>query len=206
LAPTTTNAPGHCDTTVLDNDEAARRTLLLSELQAALAALGVQSIRARRHRLVLRYNDPPPLMPSGPTDPTLHVFTPAGTRVATTDGTAYRLDDGQELPAADPTAAAAAICSAQAPPRPADPGCDPTRDHLHHDLLTIAYPAFTITRQHYTWRKPRWEAVRKNPAATGLYAVITPDLDELSAALAVTITIKAEPGPRATPPEPEPPQ
>jgi hypothetical protein len=89
---------------------------------------------------------------------------------------------------------------------PTPPTRDPERDHLHHDLLTIAYPAFTITRQHYTWRNPRWEAVRKNPAAPGLYAVITPDLDELSAVLAATITIKAGPGARVRPPDPEPPQ
>jgi hypothetical protein len=122
LAPISTNAPGHAETPVLEECEATRRVLLLSELQAALAAFGVQSIRASRHRLVLRYSDPPPLMRSGPTDPTLHVFTPAGTRVATTDGTVYRLDDGQEYPAADPAAAAAAICRTHATPRQAGPG------------------------------------------------------------------------------------
>jgi hypothetical protein len=104
---------------ILEESEAARRTFVLCELQAALAALGVQSVRAARHRLVLRYNDPPPLLPSGPTDPTLHIFSPAGTLVATTDGTVYRLDDGQEFPASDPGTAAATIRRVQAAPAPA---------------------------------------------------------------------------------------
>lgn len=108
-------------TPILDEAEAARRILLLAELQAALSALGVQSVRAGRHRLVLRYNNPPPLLPSGPTDPTLHIFGPANTLIATTDGTIYRLDDGQESPASDPAAAAAAICRTPAAPRQADP-------------------------------------------------------------------------------------
>ena len=77
----------------------------------------------------------------------------------------------------------------------------PMRDRLRHDLLTLAYPAFTITCQHYTWRKPRWEAVRKNPREPGLYAAITPDMDELRAVLAATAT----PGSQARPPEPGPP-
>jgi hypothetical protein len=101
--------PGTSSSPVLDEADADRQALTLSELQAALSALGVRSIRARYHRLVLRYNDPPPLPPSGPTSPLLHVFGPDRTRVATTDGTVYRLDDGQELPAADPAAAAATI-------------------------------------------------------------------------------------------------
>jgi hypothetical protein len=121
LSPDAQTAPAMQSAPILDQTEADHRTLLLSELQAALAALGVQSIRASRHRLVLRYNNPPPLMPSGPTNPTLHVFTPAGTRVATTDGTAYRLDDGQEYPATDPATTAAAICRTQTAPRQADP-------------------------------------------------------------------------------------
>jgi hypothetical protein len=54
---------------ILDDAEVAKRTLLLGELYAALAALGVRCVLARRHRLVLRYNDTPPLAESGPTDP-----------------------------------------------------------------------------------------------------------------------------------------
>jgi hypothetical protein len=71
---------------------------------------------------------------------------------------------------------------------PTPPASSPLADQVHRDLLTLAYPAFTITRQHYTWRRPRWEAIRKDPAASGLYAVITPDLDELAAALAAITT------------------
>ena len=51
---------------------------LLTELQAALSGLGIQCVLARRHRLVLRYTENP-VPPSGRTDPTLHVFAPAGT-------------------------------------------------------------------------------------------------------------------------------
>jgi hypothetical protein len=68
----------------------------------------------------------------------------------------------------------------------------PVRDRLHHDLLILAYPAFTITCHHYTWRRPRWEAVRKNTAEPGLYAVVTPDLGELADVLAATITITTQ--------------
>jgi hypothetical protein len=89
------------------------------------------------------------------------------------------------------------------PPGPPAPG--PLRDHQHQHQLTSAYPAFAITRQHYTWRKPRWEAVRKNPREPGLYAAITPDVDELRAVLAATITTTTRPGPQERPPEPGPP-
>jgi hypothetical protein len=74
----------------------------------------------------------------------------------------------------------------------------PIRGHLQQHELTSAYPAFAITRQHYTWRKPRWEAVRKNPREPGLYAAITPDVDELRAVLAAAI----RPGPQERPPGP----
>jgi len=104
------NTPSAPRAPILDEADAASRAILLTELQATLSALGTRSIRANRHRLVLRYNDPPPLMPSGPTDPALHIFSPAGTRVATTDGTVYQLNDGQEFPVSDPAAAATAIC------------------------------------------------------------------------------------------------
>ena len=97
---------------VLDETEADRRALLLTELQSALDSLGVRCVLARRHRLVLRYNDPPPLEPSGPTTPTLHIFTPGRTRMAGTDGTVYRFDDGRQFPAADPAAAATTIRNA----------------------------------------------------------------------------------------------
>jgi hypothetical protein len=76
---------------------------------------------------------------------------------------------------------------------PTPPAPSPVRDRLHHDLLTIAYPQFTITRHHQPWRWPRWEAVRKDAREPGLYAAITPDLDELAAVLAATITVTAQP-------------
>jgi hypothetical protein len=93
---------------ILSEAEADRRLLLLAELQAALAGLGVGCVLARNHRLVLRYNQGP-CEPSGLTDPKLHVFLPDGTGIATTDGTDYRLADGGRYPASDPVAAAAVI-------------------------------------------------------------------------------------------------
>jgi len=85
---------------------------LLTELQAALSGLGIQCVLARRHRLVLRYTENP-VSPSGLTDPTLHVFAPAGTRIVSTDGITYRLDTGLQFPVLDPAAAAASICPQQ---------------------------------------------------------------------------------------------
>lgn len=95
---------------ILDEPEAARRKLLLAELQIALAQSGVQCVLAGNHRLVLRYNQVP-LDPSGLTNPTLHILAQGWTRTATTDGTIYRLDTGEEFPASSPAAAAARICS-----------------------------------------------------------------------------------------------
>ena len=101
---------------ILARAEAERMMLMLAELQAALAALGVRSVLARNHRLVLQYNRVPS-GPSGMTDPQLHIFAPGGTDIATTDGSTYHLASGQEYPAADPAAAAALIRHA----RPASP-------------------------------------------------------------------------------------
>jgi hypothetical protein len=107
-------AAGAClDSPVLDEPEADRRALMLAELQAALTTFDVSTVLARRHRLVLRYSDPPPLAPSGPTSPTLHIFAPDGTRTATTDGSVYQLEDGRTFPVGNPAAAAAAICRPQ---------------------------------------------------------------------------------------------
>jgi hypothetical protein len=91
----------------------ARRLLLLAELRNALSSLGVRCVLARTQRLVLRWNspNPGPYRPSGPTDPQLHIFTPDGTAVATTDGTTYHLAAGQQCPADDPAGAAALISS-----------------------------------------------------------------------------------------------
>jgi len=93
---------------ILTEAVATRRMLLLAELQAALAVVGVRCVLARNQRLVLQYNVSP-CEPSGLTDPKLHIFTPDGTDTATTDGTAYRLATGPEYLTADPAAAAAAI-------------------------------------------------------------------------------------------------
>jgi len=93
---------------ILEDQDAVRRLLVLADLQAALADAGIQAVLARNHRLVLRYSQAP-LDPSGLTNPALHIFGPAGKRVATTDGITYRLDDGQEFPVTDPAALAAHI-------------------------------------------------------------------------------------------------
>jgi hypothetical protein len=108
-APAVPRAP------ILTPSEALARRGLLTELQAALTVLGVQCVLARRHRLVLRYADGP-VSPSGPTDPTLHVFAPCGTFTVSTNGATYRLRTGQELPADDAAAAASALIGLQHPP------------------------------------------------------------------------------------------
>lgn len=89
---------------------------------------------------------------------------------------------------------------------PDTPNANAGLDAVHLSLLTLAYPAFTITRQHYTWRRPRWEIVRKNPGEPGLYAVITPDLEELRAILAANVTTQAAPRSAAAPAAPWSPQ
>jgi hypothetical protein len=93
---------------ILSDSEVAERMLLLSELQAALAAHGVHCVLARNHRLVLLYNRSP-CPPSGLTDPELYIFTADGTEVATTDGHTYSLASGAHCPASDPGAAAEII-------------------------------------------------------------------------------------------------
>ena len=93
---------------VLDDAEAHRRLLLLAALKSSLADLGIASTLARNHRLVLRYSDGI-AGPNGLTDPELHLLGPTQARIATTDGTTYRLGSSPEYPAADPAAAAALI-------------------------------------------------------------------------------------------------
>jgi hypothetical protein len=100
---------------VLAEAEVSVRMLLLAELQAALAASAVRCVLARNHRLVLRSSEAP-FEPSGLTDPSLYVLFDDRTRSATTDGTTYRLDNGEELPVGDPVAVAALICRAQMEP------------------------------------------------------------------------------------------
>lgn len=99
---------------ILDDAEAGSRRELLAMLQAALADLGIASILARKHRLVLRYADGL-AGPNGLTDPELHVLGPATIRVITTDGTAYQLGSTRECPAADPAAAATLIAGEPGP-------------------------------------------------------------------------------------------
>jgi len=86
---------------ILTGPDAARRLLLLSDLQTALAGLGIRSVLARTHRIVLR---PPAAQcdPSGQVNPRLHIFTPAGTAIATTDGTAYHPRQRPRLPRSRP--------------------------------------------------------------------------------------------------------
>jgi len=105
--------PDSCPSTILTRNEAARRRLLLSELQAALNGLGVPSILARNHRLVLRWHNNAPSGPSGQTNPRLHIFIPAGTVIATTDGSAYHLPASRQCPASDSAAAAALVSDRQ---------------------------------------------------------------------------------------------
>ncbi len=103
-----TDAPTTPRPLILGQAEASRRMLLLAELQSALAGLGVRGVLARKHRLVLLYNRSQ-CEPSGLTDPQLHIFAPSGIGLATTDGSAYILSSGEQVPASDPGAAAAAI-------------------------------------------------------------------------------------------------
>lgn len=93
---------------ILSDAEVSQRMMLLAELQAALAGLGVHSVLARHHRLVLQYGRSP-CEPSGMTDPTLHIFASDGTDIATTDGKTYSLTSGANGATSDPKAAAAEI-------------------------------------------------------------------------------------------------
>jgi hypothetical protein len=97
---------------ILTDTDVRQRMLLLAELQSAFDALCVRAVRARNHRLVLRYNTSP-LAPSGLTDPALHVFAPCGMCAVTTDGISYRSASGGEWPVADPGAAAAIIAGTE---------------------------------------------------------------------------------------------
>src|SRR6266699_17312 len=118
MPETTQSSPDAYSAPILQEAEVARRMHLLAELQDALAALGVRSVLARNHRLVLRYNRVPS-GPSGMTDPELRILAPAGTHIATTDGTTYRLASSQEYPAGDPAAVAALIRQGRHPVSPA---------------------------------------------------------------------------------------
>lgn len=99
------NIPGK---TILHEAEVIRRVTLLTELQAALDALGIQSLLARNRRIVLR-SAGNGMEPSGPTNPQLHVFAADGTEIATTDGELYEFSTYPACPADDPQAAAASL-------------------------------------------------------------------------------------------------
>lgn len=100
---------------ILTDAEAARRMLVLAELQAALSALGARCVLARNHKLVLRYNEGP-CEPSGLTDPQLLVFLPARSLYITTDNDDYFWLGNRQSPVDNPAAAAAAICGMQPAP------------------------------------------------------------------------------------------
>jgi hypothetical protein len=102
---------------ILTSAEVEARMLLLAELQTALGQKEIRCVLARKHLLVLRYNETP-LSPSGLTDPSLHIFGSAGSFVASTDGVTYRLDNGEQFPASDPVAAAACIARSRRSPAP----------------------------------------------------------------------------------------
>lgn len=95
-------------TSILRPAEAERRLVLLSKLQSALAAHGLNSLLARNHRLIL-HGDRSTSAPSGLTDPQLHIFLPEGTDIATTDGSTYQLASGDQHLGGDPAAVAAVI-------------------------------------------------------------------------------------------------
>jgi hypothetical protein len=98
------NPPGPREP-ILAREEASRRAALLADLHSPLAARGVNSTVVGRHRLVLEGTGTK-AAPSGPTNPQLHVFTPGGTSIVTTNGRTYLLDDRRACPADDPAQAA----------------------------------------------------------------------------------------------------
>jgi hypothetical protein len=52
-------------------------------------------------------------------------------------------------------------------------------------LLDEAYPEFSFGRFAHGWHGARWVVTRKDSAQPGLYAIITDDLAEVQAALAL---------------------
>lgn len=96
---------------VLSDNDAALRMRLLAALHDALDGRGIQSLLARTHRLVLRYNESP-CPPSGLTNPILHIFMPGGMVAVTTDGRWYVLPGSSRCNVSDPAAAADAVALA----------------------------------------------------------------------------------------------
>lgn len=105
---------------ILTCGEAAAWAALLADLQAELDKLGHRSVLARTRRLVLRASLAQ-YEPSGPTSPQLHILTSQGSRIVTTDGTAYYLTGGQVYPASDPAAAALHLSASVLPALAAAP-------------------------------------------------------------------------------------
>jgi hypothetical protein len=101
------------DAPVLDAAEVDDRKTLLCVLCDALTEAGVRCVPVSRRRLVLeKFGQKAPLPPSGLTDPELWFFiTEDRMGSVRTDGTAFRLDTGQEFPVEDVSAAARAICA-----------------------------------------------------------------------------------------------
>jgi hypothetical protein len=91
--------------TMLTDAEALRRKAVLRRLQVELAAIGIESVLAGRHRLSLK--DSGPWSPSGRVDPELHVLGAGNRFVVTTDGERYLFEGSVVHTAADPTGAAA---------------------------------------------------------------------------------------------------
>jgi hypothetical protein len=87
---------------------------------------------------------------------------------------------------------------------PTSPSANRAVDEMNLAVLVVTYSAFTFSWCPYPWREPRWAAVRKNAADPGLYALVTPDLSELHAALTTAAVEPAALGPQAGPTEPGP--
>jgi hypothetical protein len=93
---------------ILFEADVSQRMHLLAELRQALSANGVESVLARNHRLVLRYNEPS-CAPSGLTDPTLHILGGDHAATVTTNGTVYSLPGGRQCSVSNPAQAALSI-------------------------------------------------------------------------------------------------
>jgi hypothetical protein len=63
-------------------------------------------------------------------------------------------------------------------------------------LLALAYPEFSIGQSDCGRHGPAWTVIRKDPAQPGLYAAVTPDLDELRDILARHATQQPDGGDR----------
>jgi hypothetical protein len=87
---------------------------------------------------------------------------------------------------------------------PTSPPASTAVREMNLALLVVAYPAFTFSWYPHPSREPRWAAVRKNAADPGLYALVTPDLSELHAALTSAGIEPAGLGPDAVPTGPGP--